>query len=207
MIVASDVGSNRIRGPAEGASDPIGELVAMTRPTSTASVRKLVGGELYESLSRRQVYNLRWKLDVIGGWYAYCRAAGVGRGRIEEAREEFVRGMKVAWGRRISRGTLRNWQRRLKLGGAAALVDGRGRPPGSVPLDAALFLAFCRFLRRGVSLRAAHWRIRERAWQEGVWWPCLDTLRARLRERQAVVEGRPRARGNPRYLVKALSKN
>lgn len=207
MIAVPGTSSNRVRGRVEGSSDLIGELVRMTKPISAASVRRLLGAKQHESLSSRQLCNLRWKLDTIRGWDAYRRAAGVERGGIELAREAFARGMPAVWGRGVSPRTLQKWEHRFKLGGAAGLVDRRGRPRGQVALDAALLLEFCKLVRRGIGVRAAHWQIRGRAIQEGVWWPCIETLRARLREGRAIVEGRPHARGNPRYLVKAVSKN
>jgi hypothetical protein len=96
-------------------------------------------------------------------------------------------------GRDLAERTLLKWEGRFARGGLAALMNDRGRPPGTLggrtptPIDQELWAALCRLVDSGVSAKAAYEQVSRR--HQSGWWPSLRTIQKRLRERDNETGG------------------
>ncbi len=121
-------------------------------------------------------------------------------------RERFAVVLSARTGRHIRGETLRRWERRYRLGGAAALVDQRGRNRGGKPLDAELLLAFSELRGAGMTVGAAHRRMVDRAAREHRAWCSISTLR-RLKRGTTPYAVRKSKPDNDNFLQRGTSVN
>ncbi|HUU97360.1 MAG TPA: hypothetical protein VM487_16610 [Phycisphaerae bacterium] len=156
----------------------------------TWDLAELVGVQVVAELSDRQRRRLIRQLQTLDGFFRYNSAVPIrphcpGHG---ELTLRFCTAASVVWGRRIAVSTFARWLSKLKHGGAATLIDGRGRyeHKGARP-DAELWLELGRAVRRGESIAAAHRRLATRARTEGRSWPGLGTTQRRFRQQESYV--------------------
>lgn len=164
-------------------------------------------GELFATVSQRQVQDVCQKVQTVRWADVYRRATGCTWGVADEAAAEYA---ADRFGRKIRAARVRVWRELLRDGGMAALIDKRGRRLGRVPVDAGLLIAFAKRVAGGASIAAAHRATKTQAVRTGLRWPSRRTLQAMLANGNTVVAAAKAAasEGDPNdYLVTGAAAN
>lgn len=147
------------------------EAALALRPVPEREAQRLIDPAIWAGLSDRQRRDLCYRLAIVRGWRAMRRIAVQRRGDITLLLPSFLHAIRVRIGFSVSERQLRDMCRRYRFGGAAALVDTRGRPRGRRIVDALCVVTFAKLVAGGMSKRLAHERVRGYAVRNGLHWP------------------------------------
>jgi hypothetical protein len=173
---------------------------ALRRPGEKVMIAE-VGAERWRGLDLREKLGATVRLWAILARRGLRAVTRVRRGQLAARNAAIASYVGGLIGRVVTPSLLSAWEAKYQAGGAARLVDRRGKRRAHVLIPVELMATFCRLVNRGLQARAAHGRVAKRAARQRIWWPCWPTLRRRLcdgtlaPERVNAAHGRVGAQG------------
>lgn len=180
------------------------------QPIAPGTLARWIGPEI-ENMDAAAQRRLGERARFTRALRAYLTATSPDYGQKRPMFERTVAELNRALGMGVSVRTADRWCRRFERGGARALVDRRGRPPGGMRVSVAALARFGRFLAAGSTKKQAHRDTLAWARRRGLVWPASTRTLDRLIhggeiDLESLAAG-PEQPDDPRSYLKVINPN